>query len=212
MHAKPRSCPSKILRRSPDVMSHSIILPSPLALTTLLSCMPIAFTGPSCPRNVQWSCRVLRFHTRMSASFELEDGHRCQRNRCEIINGSTYQLTIQRESIRRSNTPPEWPRSTAAISAATSLSTLPSPAPGRAYSAQTQIEQSLDPLTMKPRLQIRCASSSHHELSSPSSRSQSLSNLRHSTLPRCPENVARQRPVFRLHTLIVRSREPVMIR
>ena len=44
------------------------------------------------------------------------------------------------------------------------------------------------------------------------SRSQSFSNLRHNTLPRCPLIVARHRPVFRLQILIVRSLEPVTMR
>ena len=46
MQANPLSWPSNVLRRSPVVISHIIIFPSPLALTTLLPWSPTAFTGP----------------------------------------------------------------------------------------------------------------------------------------------------------------------
>ena len=71
-------------------------------------------------------------------------------------------------------------------------------------------------ITPAPSLSLlRCPSSLSLSRSSSSSshpRSQSPSNFRHKTLPLCtPQNVPSSRPVFRLHTLIVRSREPVII-
>src|ERR1700731_2709331 len=93
MHAKRRPCPSKTLvgptvndplslapallsatAPPPDTtsgISHNINFPSPLALATRPCSMPTAFTGPSCPRNVQCSASVSRRHTQISASFEL---------------------------------------------------------------------------------------------------------------------------------------------
>ena len=71
MHANPRSWPSKVRRRSPEGMSHSMIFPSPDALTTLSSWSPTALTGPSCPDNVLKGWRLARSHTRMWVSLEL---------------------------------------------------------------------------------------------------------------------------------------------
>src|ERR1700691_2756617 len=110
--------------------------------------------------------------------------------------GNTHQLTIHCSSILRSNTPPVCPLNTARTSASTSPF-LPT------FKSQTQMEQSLLPLTMKPGFTI-----------SPSSTlltSQSLSNFKHSTLPACPLNVAINFPVSNDHTLIDLSLEPVMI-
>ena len=72
MQARPRSWPSNVRRRAPVTTSQRIILPSPLALTTLFPCSPTAFTGPSCPRSVQCKLSVWRSQTRMRASLELE--------------------------------------------------------------------------------------------------------------------------------------------
>ena len=130
----------------------------------------------------------------------------------------THQLTIHCLSIRRSSTPPEWPFSTARTSARTvpsASSPSPSPAPppeaegGTAHKSHTHTEQSLEPLTMNPLLAF--PSSGADSPDAPPT-SQSLSNFKHSTLPACPANVATHRPLRTLHTLIERSREPVMIR
>jgi hypothetical protein len=71
IQAKPRSCPSNVRIRSPLVISQSIIFPSPLALTILSFCRPMALTGPSCPRSVLTHSKVFRSHTRIEASLEL---------------------------------------------------------------------------------------------------------------------------------------------
>ena len=117
----------------------------------------------------------------------------------------TYQLTIHLESILRSSTPPPCAKSTFLTSAVTRGS---SPGTGCAYRSHTTTVQSLEPLTIKP---LRGARESTPSTSS-SRMSQSRSNLRHKTEPRWPAKVARHLPVFRLHTLIVRSREPVTMR
>ena len=130
--------------------------------------------------------------------------------------GETHQVTIQRSSIFRSSTPAECPRNTWRTSADTRLGGPKVPEiiaecpffdlsvspreTGVEIKSQTQTVQSLLPLTMNPR-------------TVPSlSTSQSRSNLRHRTLPVCPSNVAIQVPVLMHQTLMVLSREPVMMR
>src|SRR5882762_569117 len=119
----------------------------------------------------------------------------------EIMSHYTHQLTIHWSSILRSSTPPVCPFNTARTPASTPpfLPTLKS---------QTQIEQSLLPLTIKPGFaSFTPSSSSQPTLLT----SQSLSNFRQSTLPASPLNVASNFPVNSDHTLIDLSLEPVII-
>lgn len=76
MQANPRSWASNVRMRSPLVMSHRIILPSPLALANRFPWTPTALTGPSCPRNAQCNVSVVRFHTSTEASFPLNILHK----------------------------------------------------------------------------------------------------------------------------------------
>lgn len=104
---------------------------------------------------------------------------------------TTHQLTIHLSSILISRTPPSWPFNTALTSA------YDSPVESRVYRSHTRTEQSLLPLTMKPGVV---------------SSSELASNFKQSTLPWCPLNVPSSLPVLRDHTLMLRSRDPVMIR
>lgn len=123
---------------------------------------------------------------------------------------TAYQLTIHLGLISMSNTPPPWPLRTPRNSAVTAVSMRPgSSSFEQVYMSHTQTVWSLDPLTMNPLRQSDRPSSASAFLGS---RSQSFSNFRQSTLPRCPLIVARHRPVFKLQTLIDRSLEPVITR
>jgi len=154
----------------------------------------------------------------------------------------TYQLTIHCLSILISKTPPLWPLRTDLTSPLTALSESSTTFPrivrssstlapsscskmGPSCRSHTHTVVSLLPLTMNPdRARAGADLTTPFDESSASvspsgngpslhSRSQSFSNFRQRTLPLCrPANDPSCFPVRKLQTLMVRSRDPVMIR